>query len=339
MTRKALPNTEDLRLGILKGDRVLLSRAITLIESQLPEHRAAADRLLESLINRPEKKSIRIGITGTPGVGKSTFIEVFGSELTRLGRKVAVLPVDPSSIKSKGSILGDKTRMDKLSNDPNAYIRPSPTGKTLGGVTRKTRETILLCEAAGFDAIIVETVGVGQSETTVRQMVDFFLLLLLPGSGDELQGIKRGIMEMADAIAVNKADGDNLQKSQLAARQYQHALHLMPPAESRWEVPVLTCSAMEEKGISDIWGKIVDYQNLTEENGFFHKNRARQTLQWFDQNINQLLEDHFISRIKEQLNLEQLKDDVAQGKTSINHALAAVRLALTNLESDHSRGT
>ena len=253
-------SNEEYLMGIRKGDRSILSRAITLIESDNPKHKKKSDRLISSCLPH-SGKSFRLGITGVPGVGKSTFIEAFGSMLIKTNYKVAVLAIDPSSVKSKGSILGDKTRMATLSSNKNAFIRPSPAVNTLGGVARKTRESIVLCEAAGYDFIIVETVGVGQSEVAVKSMVDFFLLLLLPGAGDELQGIKRGIVEMADMLVINKADGELKNISKRAKLDYKNALHLFPPTDSNWDVPVLTCSAVEKTGLDNIQELLENYQN------------------------------------------------------------------------------
>ncbi len=253
--RKVQPSADELVHAILAGDITALSRAITLVESKNPDHMEKANQVIKKCLPHANK-SIRIGITGVPGVGKSTFIESFGKLLTDNGKKVAVLAVDPSSGISKGSILGDKTRMEDLVKEKNAFIRPSPSGESLGGVARKTRETIILCEAAGFDTIIIETVGVGQSETAVHSMVDFFLLLKLAGAGDELQGIKRGIIEMADAIAINKADGDNLKRANLAKLEFNRALHLYPDKESEWKPKVMLCSAIKKTGIDEIWSMI-----------------------------------------------------------------------------------
>jgi len=250
--------------------------------------------------------SLRIGITGVPGVGKSTFIESFGTYLTNQGKKVAVLAIDPSSERSKGSILGDKTRMESLSTNPHAFIRPSPSGSTLGGVARQTRETIVLCEAAGFDVIIVETVGVGQSETAVKSMVDFFLLLMLSGAGDELQGIKRGIMEMADAIVINKADGDNIHAAELAKTRYQSALHLFPKLENGWTVPVTTCSAIENHAIDNVWKIITDFEHLTKTNGTFIQNRNQQNVKIFYDWIDTLLRQRFFQNSQVESKIEQL---------------------------------
>jgi LAO/AO transport system kinase len=278
--------------GILKKDRIMLSKAITLVESKLYTDNEIAESVLEKVLPYTGD-SLRIGITGVPGAGKSTFIEAFGKYLTSLGRRIAVLTIDPSSQKTGGSILGDKTRMEELANDPNAFVRPSASGATLGGVHSKTRETMLLCEASGFDIIIIETVGVGQSETSVKDIVDFFLLLMLAGAGDELQGIKRGIMEMADAIAINKADGDNIKKSQLAKREYQNALHMFPPNEIGWYPKVLTCSAINNNGIQEIWELICEHERIMKEKGIFKSNRQEQNLQWMHDTINNHLRNDF----------------------------------------------
>ncbi|MEM6892315.1 MAG: methylmalonyl Co-A mutase-associated GTPase MeaB [Bacteroidota bacterium] len=274
---------------ITNGDKNALSQAITLLESTKPEHQLLANDIIEGCLPA-SGNSIRIGITGVPGVGKSTFIEVFGSLLTGQGKKVAVLAVDPSSTISKGSILGDKTRMEKLSVDENAFIRPSPAGSSLGGVARATKETIVLCEAAGFDVLLVETVGVGQSETAVNNMVDFFLLLKLSGAGDELQGIKRGIMEMADAIAINKADGQNQKRAALAQTEFTNALHLYPPKNNGWSPKVLLCSALAQTGIAEIWSVIMDFKAKTQVNGSFYLHRKQQDQQWFTETFFDLLQ-------------------------------------------------
>ena len=278
--------------GILAGDITMLSRAVTMVESSRNDHRRMAQEIIMKCLPY-SGKSMRIGITGVPGVGKSTFIESFGKFITSQNHKLAVLAIDPSSERSKGSILGDKTRMEELSIDHRAYIRPSPSAGSLGGVARKTRETIILCEAAGFDMIFVETVGVGQSETVVHSMVDFFLLLMLSGAGDELQGIKRGIMEMADAIAINKADGDNIDKAEMARVQYMNALHLFPPAESGWIPQVVTCSAAKKAGLEKIWKIISDYMDLASGNGFFQHKRNEQSKYWMYESINEQLKTDF----------------------------------------------
>jgi LAO/AO transport system kinase len=278
--------------GILNGNRSILSRAITLIESSLPTHSEKAQQIIEQCIPW-STNSFRIGITGVPGVGKSTFIEAFGMYLIEQGHRIAVLAVDPSSEISKGSILGDKTRMEILSNHPHAFIRPSPSAGSLGGVARKTREIIILCEAAGFDRVLVETVGVGQSETAVHSMVDFFLLLMLSGAGDELQGIKRGIMEMCDGMVINKADGDNLLKAQMARVQYQNALHLFPPPPSGWTPRVEVCSSIKKTGIPEVAAMIDEFSAFTKNNGFFYRKRKSQQKQQMYEAIHHYLSDHF----------------------------------------------
>ncbi len=306
---------EDYVDGILEGNRTILSRAITLIESTKSEHQDLAQEIIEKCLPKTGD-SIRIGITGVPGVGKSTFIETLGNIITDKGRKLAVLAIDPSSTKTRGSILGDKTRMETLANNPDAFIRPSPTAGSLGGVARKTRETIYLCEAAGYDTIFIETVGVGQSETAVHSMVDFFLLLMLAGAGDELQGIKRGIMEMADAIAINKTDESPEKNVQQAVREYRNALHLYPPSESGWNPKVTTCSALENKGVEDIWDLILDYISVTGRNGYFDDQRNRQAKHWMYETINNRLQDAFYNDpgiIKE---LKSIEEKVLKGEIS-----------------------
>jgi LAO/AO transport system kinase len=290
--RKIQPTAQELIGGIIAGDKVALSRAITLVESTHPNHLAKANEIIAACLPHANR-SVRLGITGVPGVGKSTFIEAFGGYLTGLGKKVAVLAVDPSSTLSHGSILGDKTRMEELVKDENAYIRPSASGETLGGVARKTRETIILCEAAGFDTVIIETVGVGQSETAVHSMVDFFLLLKIAGAGDELQGIKRGIMEMADAIVINKADGDNIAKAKLAKTEFNRALHLFPAKSSGWTPTVSTCSAYEKTGIDAVWETIITYLHLVQSNHYFEEKRREQSLYWMMETINERLKQSF----------------------------------------------
>lgn len=305
--------------GILSGNATILSKAITLVESTLAKHQETASAIIEKCLPHAGR-SIRIGITGVPGVGKSTFIESFGSYITSQGRKLAVLAIDPSSERTGGSILGDKTRMEKLSADPHAFIRPSPSSGTLGGVARKSRESLLLCEAAGFDTIFIETVGVGQSETAVHQMVDFFLLLMLAGAGDELQGIKRGIMEMADAIVITKADGTNKDKATQAMREYKSALHLFPPAASGWTPRVTTCSALENKGLEEIWKMICDYLALCEKNSYFSENRTLQTKHWMYETINEKLRDHFYSQAGMQADIKAAEQYVLLGQESPFHA-------------------
>lgn len=278
--------------GILEGNRTILSKAITLIESSLSEHYDKAQQIIEKCLPY-SGNSLRIGITGVPGAGKSTFIETFGLYITQKGLKLAVLAIDPSSEQTKGSILGDKTRMEQLSVHPSAFIRPSPSSGSLGGVARKTRETIILCEAAGFDTILVETVGVGQSETEVHSMVDFFLLLMLAGAGDEIQGIKRGIMEMADLITITKADGENILTAQGAKVLYENALNLYPPAPSGWKPKVMTCSAKKNTGISELWQIIMDYVRFTKENGYFEEQRKHQAVIRMDKTIVEYLCNSF----------------------------------------------
>ncbi len=279
--------------GILKEDITILSQAVTLVESSKYEHQQIAQEIIEKCLPYAGK-SVRIGITGVPGAGKSTSIDVFGMHLiNQHQRKLAVLAIDPSSERSKGSILGDKTRMEALSREKNAFIRPSPSAGSLGGVARKTRETIVLCEAAGFDTVFVETVGVGQSETAVHSMVDFFLLIQLAGTGDELQGIKRGIMEMADGIIINKADGDNIDKAKLAAAQFRNALHLFPPAESGWFPKVLTYSGYYNIGIREIWDMVDEYMAFTKANGYFNYKRNEQAKYWMYESINDTLRETF----------------------------------------------
>lgn len=306
--RKRL-TSEEYIAGIISGNRIILSRAITLIESQLENDRAIAQEVLKKILPFTGK-GIRIGITGVPGVGKSTFIEAFGKHITTYNKKIAVLAIDPSSQRSKGSIMGDKTRMEELAHDAFAYIRPSPSGNTLGGVSNKTRETMLLCEAAGFEVIIIETVGVGQSETVVKGMVDFFLLLMLSGAGDELQGIKRGIMEMADAIVITKADGDNGQNAKNAQKEYINALHLFPPTSNNWFPPVHTCSALDKKGLIEIWQVIIDFKYQMKENGHWKKNRQEQSLNWMHDYIKQYLETQFFGDKNVKENFETISNQV-----------------------------
>jgi LAO/AO transport system kinase len=285
-------NVDEVLANLKAGNRTTLSQAITLIESNNPQQQATGQQILNSCMSLTGN-SIRIGITGVPGVGKSTFIESFGQTLIALGKKVAVLAIDPSSQKTGGSILGDKTRMEKLSSNPNAFIRPSASAESLGGVAQKTRESILLCEAAGYDVILVETVGVGQSETEVHSMVDFFLLLMLAGAGDELQGIKRGIMEMADLIAITKADNDNEHKAKLAIREYKNALHLFPPAASGWYPTVLSCSSLTNNGIQEIWEVIEKHEEHFLIKGLKENNRKQQAKYWMKTTIQQMLHSYF----------------------------------------------
>ena len=301
--------------GILKQDRVILSQAITLIESTRKEDYQLAQEVIEGCLPHTGN-STRIGITGVPGVGKSTFIEALGNYLTTQHHKVAVLAVDPSSSITKGSILGDKTRMEDLVKNENAFIRPSASGDSLGGVAQHTRESIVLCEAAGYDVIIIETVGVGQSETAVHSMVDFFLLLKLAGAGDELQGIKRGIMEMADIIAINKADGDNLKAAKLAKVEFNRALHLYPLKGSRWQPKVVLCSALKNEGISDIWNVVKLYISQTKENNSFSDKRKEQNTYWFLQTINDALKQEFYSNSTIEIELQKRILQIENSKIS-----------------------
>ncbi|MFT5719585.1 MAG: LAO/AO transport system kinase [Oleiphilaceae bacterium] len=313
--RKKKQKATQLFSGIQAGDKTALSRSITLIESTSPQHQAQAKDLI-ALCLPLANKSQRIGITGVPGVGKSTFIEAFGKLLTSKNRKVAVLAVDPSSSISKGSILGDKTRMEELVKDDNAFIRPSASGDSLGGVARKTRETIILCEAAGFDTIVIETVGVGQSETTVHSMTDFFLLLKLAGAGDELQGIKRGIMEMADTIVINKADGENVRAAKLAKVEFNRALHLYPPKESDWTPKTLTCSALENDGIQEVYDIIAQYIEQTKASDYFQHKRNEQNKFWLLQTIESQLKTDFYSNPKIKKELKKQLKLIEENKTT-----------------------
>ena len=309
--------------GVLNCDRALLAQAITLIESLNDNHRATADAVLNELLIQ-NQDSIRIGITGVPGVGKSTFIESFGKQLTSLDHKVAVLAVDPTSSRTGGSILGDKTRMQELSRDKNAFIRPSPTSGTLGGVTRVTRETIVLCEAAGFDVILVETVGVGQSEIMVSQMVDFFLALMLPGAGDELQGIKKGILEIADMIAVNKADGEMKNAANRAVMEYQHALDILNPKSANWKPRSLSCSAYTGDGLVAIWETICDYKRLLKDAGEWQEKRKSQQVEWMWAIIRERILSKIETNEKVQSLVPQLELQVAESK--LTPALAAFEI-------------
>ena len=309
--------------GVLNCDRALLAQAITLIESLNDDHRATADAVLNELLIQ-KQDSIRIGITGVPGVGKSTFIESFGKQLTSFDHKVAVLAVDPTSSRTGGSILGDKTRMQELSRDKNAFIRPSPTSGTLGGVTRVTRETIVLCEAAGFDVILVETVGVGQSEIMVSQMVDFFLALMLPGAGDELQGIKKGILEIADMIAVNKADGEMKNAANRAVMEYQHALNILNPKSANWKPRSLSCSAYTGEGLLAIWETICDYKRLLKDAGEWEEKRKSQQVEWMWAIIRERILSKIETNEKVQSLVTQIELQVTESK--LTPALAALEI-------------
>ena len=328
--QKRKSNIDETKLvnALLKQDITALSRAITLIESKNQKHKDKASNILKVCLPHANN-SIRIGITGVPGVGKSTFIEAFGKHLTAQGKRVAILAIDPSSTITKGSILGDKTRMEDLVKDKNAFIRPSASGESLGGVARKTRETIILCEAAGFDVIIIETVGVGQSETTVHSMVDFFLLLKLAGAGDELQGIKRGIIEMADTIAINKADGDNLKQAKLAKVEFNRALHLYPEKSSNWQPKVTLCSALKNEGVDTIWNIILQYVETTSQNNFFNQKRYEQNKYWLIQTIEEQLKSNFFNKPKIKKALENQIQLIEENKTT-PFAAADYLLSLSN---------
>jgi LAO/AO transport system kinase len=315
LKRRKLPSVAEFVEEIRAGNRIMLSQGITLIESALPSHAELAQEIVEKCLPF-SGESIRVGITGVPGVGKSTFIEALGMQLIHTNRRLAVLAIDPSSERSKGSIMGDKTRMEELSAHPHAFIRPSPSAGSLGGVARKTREAIILCEAAGFDTIFIETVGVGQSETAVHSMVDFFLLLMLAGAGDELQGIKRGIMEMADAIAITKADGENIARAERAKSEYTNALHLFPPTASGWIPQVMTCSSRSCNGISYVWDTVLEYSALTYHNGYFEKRRMEQSRYWMYETINQTLKDSFYNDSRIQKLLEKFEKKVLLGETT-----------------------
>lgn len=326
--KQPLPAPAELADLVRGGDTMWLARAITLVESRRPDHREAAADLLTMLMSDTGGAD-RVGLTGVPGVGKSTFIDQFGSNLTAEGHKVAVLAVDPSSSRTGGAILGDKTRMERLSVDPNAFIRPSPAGGSLGGVARATRESILLCEAAGFDVVLVETVGVGQSETTVSEMVDIFVVLMLAGAGDELQGIKRGVLEIADLIAVNKADGDNVKRARMAALDYRRAIHLMNPASPTWTPPVLTCSALTNDGLPEIWEQIVTHRDKLAATGERQERRQRQQIGWMWSLIGDRLIDEFRDSPKVRARLEQVEASVLAGE--LPPAVAADQLLATFL--------
>lgn len=315
--------------GILKGNVTILSQAVTLVESLRLEHQALAQEVIEKCLPY-SGNSVRVGISGVPGAGKSTSIDVFGLHVLKKGGKLAVLAIDPSSERSKGSILGDKTRMEKLSVHPDAFIRPSPSAGSLGGVARKTRETIILCEAAGYDKIFVETVGVGQSETAVHSMVDFFLLIQLAGTGDELQGIKRGIMEMADGIVINKADGNNIEKAKLAAAHFRNALHLFPAPESGWTPQVMTYSGFYNIGVEEIWDMVYKYFDFVKANGYFEHRRNEQAKYWMYETINEHLRDSFYQNERIAAMLAGQEQEVLNGRAT--SFAAAKRLLDTYFE-------
>jgi LAO/AO transport system kinase len=319
---------DDYVQGVREGNRSILARAITLVESNSPAHFEMAQEVLRQLLPHTGN-SIRVGITGTPGAGKSTFIEALGMLLIERGHNVAVMAVDPSSSVTRGSILGDKTRMEKLAMQSNAFIRPSPTGGFLGGVTRKSRETMLVCEAGGFDVLLIETVGVGQSEVTVRSMVDFFLLLLITGGGDELQGIKKGVIELADALLINKADGDNKPRAQAARGEYNRALHYLAPATEGWQTRAYTCSSLTGEGIPRIWEVVEKFREQTVESGVFEKRRNRQTLEWMHSMVEQQLQAYFYNHPTIRENLPSIESAVLDGTVP---ATAAARNLLHMVE-------
>lgn len=321
--KQPLPPTAELAELVRSGDRMWLARAITLIESRKAEHRALASELLTMLMPATGNAD-RIGLTGVPGVGKSTFIDQFGTNLTAQGHRVAVLAIDPSSSRTGGAILGDKTRMQRLAVDPNAFIRPSPAGASLGGVTRSTRETMLLCEAAGYDVIIVETVGVGQSETTVHEMVDIFVVLMLAGAGDELQGIKKGVLELADIIAVNKADGDNVKKAKLAASDYRRAIRLMTPESRNWTPPVLTCSAAENTGLDELWADILKHREIKILSGEREERRHEQQIRW----MWSMIADRLLDQFRESPAVRAQLDDVT---AAVKHGTLPAAVAAESL--------
>lgn len=308
-------NVQDYTRGVLEQDRRMLAKTITLIESSLPAHQKLARGVIDLLLPYTGK-AVRLGITGVPGAGKSTFIESLGTMLVQKGYRVAVLAVDPSSVRSGGSILADKTRMEKLSVEEKAFIRPSPSGGTLGGVARKTKEAMLVCEAAGFDVVIVETVGAGQSEVAVASMVDFFLVLMIPGAGDELQGMKKGIMELADAVAINKADGDNVRKANLAKKQYETALHFLNPSSPNWTPPVLTCSALEKNGIDEVWETVSDYRKKLTATGELKAKREKQNVDWMRFLVKEGLGEWFYKKPYVKEMIPKIEREVEQGTTA-----------------------
>ena len=323
----ASPDVERLARGLRAGDRTMLSRAITLIESKRPDHRHSAAALMQTLL-KDTGEAVRVGITGAPGVGKSTLIDALGSMLTGQGRKVAVLAVDPSSRRTGGSILADKTRMARLANDPNAFIRPSPSSGTLGGVAAKTRETMLLCEAAGYGVVLVETVGVGQSEIAVADMTDFFLVLAIPGAGDELQALKKGVVELADLVAVNKADGDNVSRAKLAASQFGAALHILSPRSPNWSPPVMTCSALTGDGIQTLWAHVLYHRARLTASGELASRRGAQQVKWMWTMLEERLFEPLRSDRALKTALPRIEADVAAGKLAPASAVEKIAAML-----------
>jgi len=329
--KKRTLSAEEYFEGIRRGDASILGQAVTLVESSLLSDQAIAQKVIEMCLPY-SGNSIRVGITGVPGAGKSTFIEALGTELCGQGKHLAVLAIDPSSERSKGSILGDKTRMNELSAAANAFIRPSPSAGSLGGVARKTRETIVLCEAAGFDTILVETVGVGQSETAAHSMVDYFLLLQVTGTGDELQGIKRGIMEMADGIAINKCDGNNIERARAARVSFRNALALFPPSESGWKPDAICCSSVEHTGVAEVWKNIEEYIAFVRKNGYFDRHRTEQAKYWMYETINQALLDGFYKNERMERFIEQAEKQVLNNEIS---SFVAAHNLLTEYGRNH----
>jgi LAO/AO transport system kinase len=323
----ASPDVEPLARELRAGDRTMLSRAITLIESKRPDHRHSAAALMQTLL-KDTGEAVRVGITGAPGVGKSTLIDALGSMLTGQGRKVAVLAVDPSSRRTGGSILADKTRMARLANDPNAFIRPSPSSGTLGGVAAKTRETMLLCEAAGYRVVLVETVGVGQSEIAVADMTDFFLVLAIPGAGDELQALKKGVVELADLIAVNKADGDNVSRAKLAASQFGAALHILSPRSPNWSPPVVTCSALTGDGMQTLWAHVLDHRARLTASDELASRRGEQQVKWMWTMLEERLFEPLRSDRALKTALPRIEADVAAGKLAPASAVEKIAAML-----------
>ncbi len=323
MASSSAPDVERLARGLRARDRVALSRAITLIESKRADHRRAAAALMQALLPHTGQ-AVRVGITGAPGVGKSTLIDALGSMLTAQAHKVAVLAVDPSSRRTGGSILADKTRMARLANDPNAFIRPSPSSGTLGGVAAKTRETMLLCEAAGYDIVLVETIGVGQSEIAVADMTDFFLVLALPGAGDELQALKKGVVELADMIAVNKADGDNIPRAKLAASQFSAALHILSPRSPNWSPPVVTCSAVTGDGVQTLWSNILDHRARLTASGELNARRGEQQVKWMWTMLEARLFEPLRSDRAVKSALPRIETDVAAGRLAPSAAVEKI---------------
>jgi LAO/AO transport system kinase len=327
--RRPAPSVEEFVRGIRAADRVLLGQAITLVESAKDEHQAIALEIISQLLTLSRSHplpSLRVAITGAPGVGKSSFIEALGMHLVGLGRRPAVLAIDPSSTVSGGSILGDKTRMERLSASEQAFVRPSPSGDSLGGVAHKTREAIVLVEAAGFDTVLLETVGVGQSEIAAQRMTDVFLLMLLPGAGDELQGIKRGIVEMADFLVVNKSDGERLKLANQARAHYQNAAHLFPARPSGWQPRVVACSALENKGIAEVWEAVLEFQKQTLANGFLQENRRQQARYWFEDSLEMQLKSTFYNNPAIKAKRAELEPEVMAGRMSPTEAAAKVLL-------------